>query len=100
MQDQFFDYMMAEAIKQDIRVLIENKAKFLLVSCAQQWVALANGIGMQLLSNEKDQDTLIEQSFCKSYENKANCSTKFNIVLFIVYFNATENQNSLIIFEV
>ena len=32
-QDQFFDYMMAEAIKQDIRVLIENKAKFLLVNC-------------------------------------------------------------------
>lgn len=33
LQDQFFDYMMNEAIKQDIRVLIENKAKFLLVSC-------------------------------------------------------------------
>ena len=32
-QDQFFDYMMAEAVKQDIRVLIENKSKFLLVSC-------------------------------------------------------------------
>ena len=32
LQDQFFDYMMSEAIKQDIRVLIENKAKFLLVS--------------------------------------------------------------------
>ncbi|XP_065891097.1 protein pelota homolog isoform X1 [Dysidea avara] len=30
-KDQFFDYMMSEAIKQDIRVLIENKAKFLLV---------------------------------------------------------------------
>ena len=34
-QDQFFDYMMAEAVKQDTRVLIENKAKFLLVSCMQ-----------------------------------------------------------------
>jgi len=89
---------MAEAIKQDIRVLIENKAKFLLVSCAQQWVALTNGIGMLILSNE--QDTLIEQSFCKSYENKADCSTKFNTVLFVVYFNVTKNQNSLIIFEV
>ena len=95
MQDQFFDYMMAEAIKQDIRVLIENKAKFLLVSCAQQWVALTNGIGMQLLSNEKDQDTLIEQSILqiRKYftriifsKNKANYGTKAQ-----VYFNLIEN---------
>lgn len=30
-KDQFFDFMYAEAIKSDIRVLIENKPKFLLV---------------------------------------------------------------------
>ena len=30
--------MMAEAVKQDIRVLIENKAKFLLVSCMEYMI--------------------------------------------------------------
>jgi len=39
-QDQFFDYMMGEAIKQDVRVLIENKAKFLLVSSSCTSVAI------------------------------------------------------------
>ena len=31
-KDQFMDYMLAEAVKQDIKVLLENKSKFLLVS--------------------------------------------------------------------
>lgn len=31
-KDQFFEYLSAEAVKQDIKILLENKAKFLLVS--------------------------------------------------------------------
>lgn len=31
-KDQFMDYMLAEAVKQDIKILLENKSKFLLVS--------------------------------------------------------------------
>lgn len=31
-KNQFMDYMLAEAVKQDIKVLLENKSKFLLVS--------------------------------------------------------------------
>ena len=34
--------MMAEAVKQDIRVLIENKAKFLLVGCI--WYDIAGAL--------------------------------------------------------
>ena len=30
-KDQFYEYMFAEAIKQDIKVILENKPKFLLV---------------------------------------------------------------------
>lgn len=30
-RDQFFDYMMNEAVRNDIKVLLENKSKFLLV---------------------------------------------------------------------
>ena len=30
-RDQFFEYMMNEAVKNDIKVLLENRSKFLLV---------------------------------------------------------------------
>lgn len=30
-KDQFYDYMLQQAIKNDIKVLIENKSKFMLV---------------------------------------------------------------------
>ncbi|CAH2241230.1 protein pelota [Pararge aegeria] len=33
-KDQFFDYMMQQAIKNDIKLLIENKSKFLLVKAS------------------------------------------------------------------
>ena len=31
-KDQFHEYMFAEAVKQDIKLLLENKPKFLLVN--------------------------------------------------------------------
>ena len=31
-KDQFYEYVFAEAVKQDIKLLMENKPKFLLVS--------------------------------------------------------------------
>lgn len=36
-KDQFYEYMLAEAIKQDIKVLLENKSKFLLVRLTLIW---------------------------------------------------------------
>jgi protein pelota len=30
-KDQFYEYMIAEAVKQDIKVILENKPKFLLI---------------------------------------------------------------------
>jgi len=36
-KDQFYEYMFAEALKQDTKVLLENKPKFLLVSTSLQF---------------------------------------------------------------
>lgn len=30
-KDQFFEYMMAQAVKSDIKILLENKSKFMLI---------------------------------------------------------------------
>ena len=40
LQDQFYEYMFAEAVKQDIKVLLENKPKFLLVSTSLQFSSI------------------------------------------------------------
>lgn len=57
-QDQFCDYMFAQAIKQDWRILTDNKAKFLLVHSSSGFKhSLKGAVSYQTGLTEKYADT-------------------------------------------
>jgi len=46
LQDQFFDYMIQQAIKLDQKVLLDNRSKFVLVHSSSGFKHSLKGIGM------------------------------------------------------
>lgn len=77
-KDQFYEYVFAEAIKQDIRVLIENRPKFLLVHSssghkqALKEVLSDSAVGVKLADTKAAGEVRALDSFYHMLQNEPN----------------------------